>query len=234
MISAQGLNTFYGEFRAIRDVSLRVNRGELVAIMGPNGHGKSTLLKTLCGLLVPQKGTITFGGVDITGLPSHRIVNMGLVYVAEDRHLFPEMTVMENLKMGAYCKNARRKEAENLQYVFDLFPRLKERRKQLASTLSGGEARMIALGRGLMSNARLLAIDEPSLGLAPKIRQEVFEKIHEINKKGITILLVEQSIAEAFHIVDRFYLVDNGKIVFEGTGDEVLTEKHIREVFMGV
>lgn len=234
MIKVQGVSTFYGEFQTIKNVSLSVEKGELVAIMGPNGHGKSTLLKTICGLLVPQSGSVSFDGTDITGLPSYKIVNMGLIYVAEDRHLFPEMTVLENLKMGAYCKNARRRERENLQYVFNLFPRLKERQNQMASTLSGGEARMLALGRGLMSNARLLAVDEPSLGLAPKIRMEVFEKIREINQNGTTVLMVEQSIAEAFHIVDRFYLMEDGRIAFEGTGDQILTDEDIKKVFMGV
>lgn len=234
MIEARGVNTFYGEFQAIKNISLNVDKGELVAIMGPNGHGKSTLLKTICGLLAPQSGSVWFDGIDITGLPSFKVVNMGLIYVAEDRHLFPEMTVLENLKMGAYCKNARNLERKNLEYVFNLFPRLKERLNQLASTLSGGEARMLALGRGLMSNARLLAVDEPSLGLAPKIRMEVFDKIHEINQNGTTVLMVEQSIAEAFHIVDRFYLMEDGGIVFGGTGEQILTDDDIKKVFMGV
>jgi len=234
MLSVDKVNSFYGEFRVLYDVSLQVNDGELVVAFGPNGHGKSTLLKTICGLHPPASGTITFDGKETTGLPALKLVEMGVVYIAEDRHLFPQMTVLENLKLGAYNTNARSKEAESLDYVLELFPRLKERMKKQAQTLSGGEARMLAIGRGLMSNAKFLAIDEPSLGLAPNLRAEVFKKISDINKGGITVLMVEQDVTEAAEYVDRIYLVEDGRIVFEGTEEEVFKNEHVKEVFLGI
>ena len=234
MLSVDKINSFYGEFRVLYDVSLQVNDGELVVVFGPNGHGKSTLLKTICGLHHPVSGSISFDGKEITGLPTLKLVEMGVVYIAEDRHLFPQMTVLENLKLGAYNTNARSKEAESLDYVLKLFPRLTERMDKQAQTLSGGEARMLAIGRGLMSNAKFLAIDEPSLGLAPNLRAEVFKKISDINKAGITVLMVEQDITEASEYADRIYLVEDGRIVFEGTEEEVSKNEHVREVFLGI
>jgi len=234
MLSVDKINSFYGEFRVLYDVSLQVNDGELIVVFGPNGHGKSTLLKTICGLHHPVSGSISFDGKEITGLPTLKLVEMGIVYIAEDRHLFPQMTVLENLKLGAYNTNARSKEAESLDYVLKLFPRLKERMDKQAQTLSGGEARMLAIGRGLMSNAKFLAIDEPSLGLAPNLRAEVFKKISDINKGGITVLMVEQDITEASEYADRIYLVEDGRIVFEGTEEEVSKNEHVREVFLGI
>ena len=234
MLSVDKINSFYGEFRVLYDVSLQVNDGELIVVFGPNGHGKSTLLKTICGLHPPVSGSISFDGKEITGLPTLKLVEMGVVYIAEDRHLFPQMTVLENLKLGAYNTNARSKEAESLDYVLKLFPRLKERMDKQAQTLSGGEARMLAIGRGLMSNAKFLAIDEPSLGLAPNLRAEVFKKISDINKGGITVLMVEQDITEASEYADRIYLVEDGRIVFEGTEEEVSKNEHVREVFLGI
>jgi len=234
MLSVDKINSFYGEFRVLYDVSLQVNDGELIVVFGPNGHGKSTLLKTICGLHPPVSGSISFDGNEITGRPTLKLVEMGIVYIAEDRHLFPQMTVLENLKLGAYNTNARSKEAESLDYVLKLFPRLKERMDKQAQTLSGGEARMLAIGRGLMSNAKFLAIDEPSLGLAPNLRAEVFKKISDINKGGITVLMVEQDITEASEYADRIYLVEDGRIVFEGTEEEVSKNEHVREVFLGI
>ena len=234
MLEVSKINSFYGEFRVLYDVSLQVNDGELVVAFGPNGHGKSTLLKTICGLHPPASGTIKFDGKETTGLSALKLVEMGVVYIAEDRHLFPQMTVLENLKLGAYNTNARSKEAESLDYVLELFPRLKERLKKQAQTLSGGEARMLAIGRGLMSNAKFLAIDEPSLGLAPNLRAEVFKKISDINKGGITVLMVEQDVTEAAEYVDRIYLVEDGRIVFEGTEEEVFKNEHVKEVFLGI
>ncbi|MCL5070788.1 MAG: ATP-binding cassette domain-containing protein, partial [Actinobacteria bacterium] len=172
--------------------------------------------------------------IDITFLPTQKIVELGIVYVAETRNLFPDMTVMENLELGAYNRNARKKQGSSLEYVFTLFPRLKERIRQLASTLSGGEARMLAIGRGLMSLAKFLAIDEPSLGLAPYLRIEVFNKIHDINKDGITILLVEQTITEAVSFIDRVYLLEDGRIEFEGSPGEALSNNHIKKAFLGL
>ena len=235
MLEVNKINSFYGELQVLHDVSLSVSDGEFVVTFGPNGHGKSTLLKTICGLHTAASGSIKFDGEEISKLQSSRVVQKGIVYIAEDRHLFPEMTVLENLKLGAFNTNARAKEAENLRYVLELFPRLKERIDKTARTLSGGEGRMLAIGRGLMSNARLLAIDEPSLGLAPRLRVEVFEKITEINKeRGITILMVEQDVTEASMYCGKIYLVEDGRIVFEGNREEVMENKHVRAAFLGI
>jgi len=234
MLEVNGVNSFYGPLQILYDVTLRVERGELVVVFGPNGHGKSTLLKTICGLHPPASGSIKFEGVETTKWEPASLVEKGVVYIAEDRHLFPQMTVLENLKLGAYNTKARLNEAENLEYVLKLFPRLKERIKKQAQTLSGGEARMLAIGRGLMSNAKFLAIDEPSLGLAPFLRTEVFNKIDEINKGGITVLLVEQDVTESSEIAKRIYLMEDGRIVFEGNREEVMTNKRVREVFLGI
>lgn len=234
MLEVNEIDTFYGEFQVLRKVSITVNHGELVAILGPNGHGKSTLLKTICGLLAPSSGTIRFENRQINGLSAKKIVEMGITYIAEERHLFSQMTVLKNLKLGAYNKNARANESGNLKYVLKLFPRLNERIKQLASTLSGGEARMLALARGLMSNARFLAIDEPSLGLAPNLRVDVFRIIKEINKRGISVLLVEQNIRELSDIADRIYLLEEGGISFEGDKETLLNNQALREAFLGM
>ena len=234
MLEVDKINTFYSGFQALRDVSLRVNDGELVVVFGPNGHGKSTLLKTICGLLTTTSGSIKFRGEEINGLPTEKIVEMGLVYIAEERHLFPEMTVLENLKLGACNRNALPKESEHLDYVFQLFPKLKEWRKRTAATLSGGEARMLAIGRGLMSNAKFLAVDEPSFGLAPNLRIDVFNKIKEIKESGISVLLVEQNVVEASKLADRIYLIEDGRIVFEGGKEEALSNEHVKEVFLGI
>jgi branched-chain amino acid transport system ATP-binding protein len=234
MLEVDKINTFYGQFQALKEVSVKVDDGELVVVFGPNGHGKSTLLKTICGLLTPTSGSIKFCEEQINGLPTEKIVEMGLVYVPEDRHLFPEMTVLENLKLGACNRNALPKEKENLDYVFQLFPKLKEWRKRPASTLSGGEARMLAIGRGLMSNAKFLALDEPSLGLAPNLRIDVFNKIKEIKESAISVLLVEQNVIEASKLADRIYLIEDGRIVLEGREEEVLSNEHVREVFLGI
>jgi len=234
MLEVDKINTFYGQFQALHEVSIKVGDGELVVVFGPNGHGKSTLLKTICGLLTPTSGSIKFSGEQINGLPTEEIVEMGLVYIAEERHLFPEMTVLDNLQLGAYNRNAQPKERENLDYVFQLFPRLKDWRKRQASTLSGGEGRMLAIGRGLMSNARFLAVDEPSFGLAPNLRIDVFNKIKEIKESGISVLLVEQNVTQASEIADRIYLMEDGRIVFEGGKEEALSNEHVKKVFLGI
>lgn len=234
MLEVNKINTFYGEFQALKDVSLKVNDGEFVAVFGPNGHGKSTLLKTICGLLTSTSGSIEFDGEEIAKLPTKRLVDMGIVYIAEDRHLFPQLSVLNNLRLGAYNIRARPREDENLERVFQLFPKLKKYASRHAETLSGGEARMLAIGRGLMSDAKFLAIDEPSLGLAPNLRAEVFERISDINKSGITMLMVEQNVAEASEYADRIYLMEDGRIVLEGSKEEVLGNKHVREVFLGI
>lgn len=238
MLEVERIDMFYEEYQALKEISLEVKEGELAILFGPNGHGKSTLLKSVCGLLTPQAGHIRFNGEIISGLGTHEIVKRGLVYIAEDKHLFPEMTVEENLKIGAYNATARRKKGEHFSYVYGLFPRLLERRKRLASTLSGGEARMLALGRGLMSSPSFLAVDEPSFGLSPLMRTEVFRIISEINKNHMTILLVEQSVAETLEAggtlsFDRIYLIENGQIVFNGSKEDLVRNDHIKEVFLG-
>lgn len=234
MLEVEKVNTFYGQLQALRDVSLKVNDGELVVLFGPNGHGKSTLLKTMCGLLAPASGSVRWNGIEITRLPSQKIVEMGLVYIAEERHLFPDMTVLDNLYLGAYNANARKGRQKNLEYVLHLFPRLEGYKKRLARTLSGGEAQMVAIGRGLMSNAKFLAIDEPSFGLAPIVRAEVFRTISEIRRTGMSILLVEQSTTEISGLADRVYLMEDGKIALEGTEEEVLSNDYVKKAFLGI
>jgi len=234
VLEVQNISTFYGEFQAIHDVSLRVDDGALVSIFGPNGHGKSTLLKTICGLMRPVSGVIKFDGREIQGLPSHKLVELGVVLISEERHLFPEMTVIENLRLGAYAKSARRKEAENLEFVFSMFPKLKTLSKKTALTLSGGEARMLAIGRGLMSNARFLAIDEPSFGLAPILRTQVFEQIVALRNRGLSILLVEQTTGDIADLSDYIYLLENGRIAFSGSKEEALHDDVVKKVFLGI
>jgi len=234
MLNVSHLNAYYGESHVLRDVSVYVDKAEVVVMLGPNGHGKSTLLKSICGLVDNVKGTITYQGKPITAIATENIVNLGLIYIAENRELFPHMTVMENLKLGAYSKNARAHEKQNLAWVFDLFPRLVERRKQLASTMSGGEARMLAVARGLMSNADFLCIDEPSLGLQPSLRHEIFSIIRQINEQGKTVLLVEQNIPQIAELADRIYVMEEGRISFEGSKDEALSNEHLKEIFLGM
>ena len=234
MLEVRGLNTYYGQSHVLRDVSVTVNKGEVVVLLGPNGHGKSTLLKSICGLVDKVKGKITYQGKDITGQRTEKTVNMGITYIAENRELFPYMTVLENLKLGAYAKNARSHEKENLKQVYELFPRLNSRKSQLASTMSGGEAKMLAVARGLMSNADFLCIDEPSLGLQPSLRLEIFRTIKEINKQGKTVFLVEQNIPQITELADRIYVMEEGRISFEGDKDAALSNEHLKEIFLGM
>ena len=234
MLNVNNLNAFYGEFHVLKDVSLSVGEGQVVVMLGPNGHGKSTLLKAICGLAGNVNGEVIYKGQNIKGMAAQKLVNMGITYIAENRELFPYMSVMENLKLGAYSKNARAKEKENLEKVFDLFPQLVSRTKQLASTMSGGEARMLAIARGLMSNADFLCIDEPSLGLQPNLRLEVFKTIKEINQQGKTVLLVEQNIPQITELADKIYVMEEGQISFEGDKDEALSNDHLKEIFLGL
>ena len=234
MLKVTNLNAYYGEFHVLRDVSINVEKGSVAVMLGPNGHGKSTLLKAICGLADRIRGNISYENNEIVGQSTEKLVNHGLVYIAENRELFPDMTVLENLKLGAYSKNARALEKQNLEKVFNLFPRLADRTKQLASTMSGGEARMLAIARGLMANARFLCIDEPSLGLQPNLRLEVFKIIKEINQQGITILLVEQNIPQITEMADRIYVLEEGRISFSGTKDDALGDEHLKEIFLGM
>lgn len=234
MLKVETLNAYYGQSHVLKDVSIAVKTGQVVVILGPNGHGKSTLLKSICGLVDKAKGQVMFKNNDIMGETTEKIVNMGLIYIAENRELFPHMTVLENLKLGAYSKNARSQEKKNLERVYDLFPRLVERKKQFASTMSGGEARMLAVARGLMSNADFLCIDEPSLGLQPSLRHEIFSTIKKINQQGKTVLLVEQNIPQITELADRIYVMEEGCISFEGSKDEALSNEHLKEIFLGM
>lgn len=234
MLKVNNLNAYYGQFHVLKDVSLSVEEGQVVVMLGPNGHGKSTLLKAICGLAGKVNGEVIYQGQNIKGIAAQKLVNMGINYIAENRELFPYMSVMDNLKLGAYSKNARAKEKENLEKVFSLFPRLVDRKKQFASTMSGGEARMLAIARGLMSNADFLCIDEPSLGLQPNLRLEVFKIIKEINKQGKTVLLVEQNIPQITELADKIYVMEEGQISFEGDKDEALSNDHLKEIFLGL
>ena len=233
MLELGNINTYYGEYHAIRDVSLKIDAGGFFMIVGPNGHGKSTLLKTICGLLPATSGHIFFQNKDITRWSTDQIVNAGLVYVAEARHLFNDMTVLQNLQLGAFNSGARKKIKQNLDYVYQLFPKLKDMNNRVVSTLSGGEARMLTIGRGIMSNAKLLAIDEPSFGLAPNVRNEVFQKIESIRRDGTTILLVEQNVSQVLNFADRICLIEDGRIVFEGDKQAALLDEHVNQVFLG-
>jgi branched-chain amino acid transport system ATP-binding protein len=220
------LDGYYADLQVLRQVSLVVNSGEVVALFGPNGHGKSTLLKTISGLHQASAGSIKFNGLEISSLPSHKIVEMGIAYIPEERHLFRDMTVMENLKMGAYNRRARPSTQQNLAFVLEVFPRLIERKDQLTSTLSGGESRMVAVARGLMSEPTLLMVDEPSIGLSPGMRHAVFDSITKINReKKITILIVEQEIRNALKLANRIYMLKKGHILFERSATEVNVEE---------
>jgi branched-chain amino acid transport system ATP-binding protein len=234
MLKLNGVNVFYGDAQALWDVSLEVSKGELVAIVGSNGAGKSTTLKTISGILQPASGTIEFLGEKISGLAPHVIVEKGIAHVPEGRRLFPRLTVLENLKLGSYIKEAKSRREETLKWVFQLFPRLEERKNQLAGTLSGGEMQMLAIGRGLMSRPKLLMLDEPSLGLAPKLVLTVFEIVKKLHEEGITILIVEQNVGHTLELADRAYVLETGHITLQGTGKQLLNNPHIKKAYLGL
>jgi branched-chain amino acid transport system ATP-binding protein len=216
------------------DIDLQVNQGEIVTVVGANGAGKSTTLKNISRLVKPASGSIIFDGVDMQGLESHQVVERGIVQVPEGRKIFPEMTVLENLRMGSYIAAARKDRETNVERVFQMFPRLKEREKQLGGTMSGGEQQMLAIGRGLMANPKLLLLDEPSLGLSPLFVKIIFEIIQEINRQGVTILLVEQNVFQSLKIASRAYVLETGRVVLSGTGSELLTNDHVKKAFLGM
>ncbi len=235
MLQVDNIDVAYGDVQVIYDVSLDIQKGELVAVIGANGAGKTTLLKTISSLLKPTRGVIEFKGETISGLGPDRIVSKGLVQVPEGRLLFPEMSIRENLEMGAYLTRDKQVIQARFSEVYELFPVLKERRNQLAGTLSGGEQQMLAVGRGLMAGPELFMFDEPSLGLAPKLVQSIFEMIQHINQTlAVTVLLVEQNVRQSCEISDRAFVLENGRMVLEGSGAEMLENSHVREAYLGL
>ena len=233
MLKVENLSVHYGMIQAVRDVSFEVNEGEVVSLIGANGAGKTTILRTLSGLVRPSAGKIQFLGKEIQKMPAQKIVAGGVSQVPEGRHVFPGLTVMENLEMGAFLKKNREENQANLKKVFSRFPRLEERKNQDAATLSGGEQQMLAMGRALMSTPKLLLLDEPSMGLAPIFIQEIFDIIQDIQKQGTTVLLIEQNANKALAISDRGYVLETGKIVLSGTGKELAASDEVRKAYLG-
>jgi branched-chain amino acid transport system ATP-binding protein len=234
LLTMEGVRANYGDFQALFNVTLEIRAGEIVTLIGANGAGKTTTLRVVSGLLPSQHGRLRFEGQDISKLPPHEIVVRGVSHVPEGRQLFPHMSVEENLALGAYIRRVRSKLKDAMEEQFELFPRLKERRRQLAGTLSGGEQQMVAIARGLMTAPKLLLLDEPSLGLAPKIVEEVFAKVQQIGKSGVTVLIVEQNVVDGLSISDRGYVVENGEITLEGTPKELLGNEQIRAAYLGL
>ncbi|KXT84578.1 ABC transporter ATP-binding protein [Streptococcus panodentis] len=233
MLKVENLSVHYGMIQAVRDVSFEVNEGEVVSLIGANGAGKTTILRTISGLVRPSAGKIEFLNRPIQKVPAQKIVAAGLSQVPEGRHVFPGLTVLENLEMGAFLKKDREENQANLKKVFSRFPRLEERKNQDAATLSGGEQQMLAMGRALMSQPKLLLLDEPSMGLAPIFIQEIFDIIQDIQKQGTTVLLIEQNANKALSIADRGYVLETGKIVLSGTGEELLASDEVRKAYLG-
>ena len=234
MLELKSVDTGYGTFQALFGASLEVRLGEAVGVIGPNGAGKTTLMRVISGLIRPRAGQVLWNGEDLANVPSHRIVELGIAHVPEQRRLFPRMTVEDNLRMGAFMPAARPKFAQRLEFVYSLFPRMKERRNQFAGTMSGGEQQMCAIGRALMSDPKILLMDEPSAGLAPVIVQQVFELVRRIRENGLTVLIVEQNVQQVLRVVDRAYLLEAGTIRASGTAAELLANDSIREAYLGV
>jgi branched-chain amino acid transport system ATP-binding protein len=234
MLSLAAVSAGYGSFRALYDVSLEVAAGEAVGVIGPNGAGKTTMMRVISGIVPLAAGGMTFDGGSLAGLPAHRIVERGIAHVPENRRLFPRLTVEDNLRIGAFIPAARQRIAERMAWVYDLFPRLKERREQLAGTLSGGEQQMCAIGRALMSGPKLLLMDEPSAGLAPLVVQQVFDMVQRIRAEGLTVLIVEQNVQQVLDIVDRAYLLEVGRIRLAGSSAELKDNDLIRRSYMGL
>lgn len=233
MLRVESINVFYGAIHALKNVSFEVNEGEVVSLIGANGAGKTTIMHTLSGLLRSSGGKIWLQGTDITSVPAERIVGMGLAQVAEGRRIFGRMSVLENLTMGAYLRQDKKEIAEDIEKMYHRFPRLKERSKQLAGTMSGGEQQMLAIARALMSRPKLLLMDEPSMGLAPILVNEIFHIIKDINKQGMTVLLVEQNANKVLSIADRAYVLETGGIVMSGSGEELLHNDRVRQAYLG-
>jgi branched-chain amino acid transport system ATP-binding protein len=234
MLKVSGVDVFYGDLQVLWDVSFEVREKEILVLVGANGAGKSTTLKTISGLLKPRKGTIEFDGVRLDQLPPDRVIGQGVVHVPEARRLFREMSVEENLIMGSLSPEAKKKRYETMDWVYELFPRMKERRKQAAGTMSGGEQQMCAIGRGLMALPKIMMFDEPSLGLSPILVQDVFDIAKRINKEGVTVMLVEQNVRQTLAMCDRAYVLENGRVVLQGTGNELSNDPHVKEAYLGI
>ncbi len=233
MLEIKDIEVFYGMIQAIKGISFEVNEGEVIALIGANGAGKTTILHTITGLLFPKKGSVIFEGKDITKIPAHKIVSLGMAHVPEGRRVFAELSVYENLKMGAYTRKDKDEIAQTLEMVYKRFPRLKERRNQLAGTLSGGEQQMLAMGRALMSHPKIIVMDEPSMGLSPILVNEIFDIIQEVSAGGTTVLLVEQNAKKALSIADRAYVLETGKIVLEGEAEKLMNDDSIKKAYLG-
>jgi len=234
VLTLSGVSAAYGSVPAVSDVSIAIGKGEAVGLLGANGAGKSTTLRAISGLVRPTAGTITFLGTNIASLPAYKVTELGIAHVPEGRQVFPELTVKENLEIGAYIPSAKAARARTLDLVFTIFPVLAERRKQLAGTMSGGEQQMLAVGRGLMLQPRLLMLDEPSLGLAPVVTDATFEKIQEIHAMGTAILLVEQNVSRALSLVQRAYVLESGKVIMQGTSAELANNKQVQAAYLGI
>ena len=233
MLEVKNLEVYYGVICALKGISFEVNEGEIVSLIGANGAGKTTMMQSVVGLLPKRAGSVTFDGHDITKTPCHKIVGLGMTQVPEGRRIFQELSVYENLMMGAYTNQNQQQFKNDLESIFERFPRLKERRKQIAGTLSGGEQQMLAMSRALMSHPKLLMLDEPSMGLAPILVDQIFEIIKELHASGTTILLVEQNATKALQIADRAYVLENGKITLSGTGAELASSDEVRKAYLG-
>ena len=233
MLEVKGLQVYYGVIQALKDVSFEVNQGEVIALIGANGAGKTTILHTVTGLLSAKQGSITFEGVDITKMPAHKIVEMGIAHVPEGRRVFSQLSVYENLIMGAFTRKDKKEIAENLENVYKRFPRLKERKNQRAGTLSGGEQQMLAMGRALMSNPKMIVMDEPSMGLSPIFVNEIFDIIEKVSASGTTVLLVEQNAKKALSIADRAYVLETGNIVLSGNAKTLMNDDSIKKAYLG-
>ena len=234
MLDLKGINAGYGSFQALFDISLTVNAGEAVSVIGPNGAGKTTLMRVISGMTAPFSGEMEMEGKSLSSFPPHQIVELGIAHVPENRRLFPGMTVEDNLKLGAFAKTARGDSAKNLEFVYELFPRMKERRSQLAGTMSGGEQQMCAIGRAIMSGPKLLLMDEPSAGLAPVVVQQVFSLVRRIREEGYTVLIVEQNVQQVLQVVDRAYLLEAGQLIDSGKSEDLLESESVRKAFMGL
>lgn len=234
MLRVENINVFYGEVQALWDVSFEVKEGEIVTLVGSNGAGKTTSLKSISGLLTPRGGSIQFEGARLDQVAAHRVVDLGIAHIPEGRRLWTGLNVMETLELGAYIARAKNEKKATLEWVFEMFPRLAERKSQSAETLSGGEQQMLAIARGLLSKPKLLMLDEPSLGLAPVLVEQVFEVIQEINKRGVTILLVEQNVNHALAIANRAYVLETGHVIKSGKSDELLNDPQVQNAYLGL